>query len=276
MTIYSIVARGKRYLEYAALSVMGLVRGNVHPTNIFINCHKSQEFTLKTEIDVLRALGVNIYFTTLNHIAKHCIVDEYFHQFPNVQRIVQIDADCVFDGDYRIKLDDFFTPDSDISLWSNGCDGVKDHKDRMTLLLEPYKSDKLKYIGFVQDVFDVDIFSNYFKNFLTKGWIYGGIILYNRSILSKKYDWNSILKHSKISQCDETPIQYVRCDPIDLITETLNSSRINHIVNPKELNFTNGSNHFIHFAGDHYRLHNEANKNIIETEYKRLVENLYA
>lgn len=282
-TLYSIVARGQRYIEYAALCINGLINnGNVNPNNIIVTVHEWDLNNSQFGIRILKEFGVRIETDNNNIIAKHLIVDRLFKKYQEFTHIVNIDADCIYTG--KKPLENIFEIEEDIGAWTHNCCPIEDSLNRNELLKSEFKitsRESTKYNSFVKENFGFYLYPNedWLKWLVKEGWIFGGIISYNRSILLRR-DWINILKHSEISGCDETPIQYVRYNSVDenFKFKGLNSLEIEHVVNPKVLNLQNDefeNDAFIHFAGDHYRLQNESNKKIISDMYYYLVHGKY-
>ena len=179
-TLYSIVARGQRYIEYAALCINGLINnGGVDPNNIIVTVHEWDLNNSQFGIRILKEFGVTIETDNNNIIAKHLIVDRLFKKYPYCDYIVNIDADCVYTGTKR--LNGIFEIEEDIGAWDHNCDPVSDFSSRYSLLSKGIH--KEEYNSWVYDTFGIRLDSSTWYDYLIKnGWIFGGIISYNKNI----------------------------------------------------------------------------------------------
>jgi hypothetical protein len=118
------------------------------------------------------------------------------------------------------------------------------------------------------------------KAAVTLNWMHGGIIFYPRRFMERNEAWmRKATAFGCLSPCDETPM-FISEFIGELVVHDLRRRKDlsdAHIIGPAALSFRSNMYKpvdFVHYAGDHYREHNEINKNIIYSELRYVKQQL--
>lgn len=264
-----------RYGEYLIVSIVSLLNAEVPASDIHVSIHEEYASQNFFHIHVLRNLGVNLFIDETNPHTKALLIHNHL---VNGHDVVQIDCDCVWRGDVKIdptiRALSIFEKlsDNEIACWEKPANAMTFFNDRRCLLIPRYfrrdDTTEGEYTDWIYANTGIPIFAFYqwLKN--RNQWPLGGLVFYPAKLVRSE-SWPLILIHGKISCCDETAIVLASYAKSLRITDLSETKTLTHTVNPTHLSFdeVKGQADFVHFAGDHYRLHNTENRNKILSKY---------
>jgi len=257
-----IVIEEPKFFRYAISTIHKLVtRGNVAPKDIVFSV--APEF-LGEEVDKLADMGVQI-LPTLASLNKPGCIDRIFKMYPTCQSVVQVDSDIYLNQTHDLYAFAKKHQTKDFAAYLNTIFKASDVFDVRTAKYPQENTFGSKQYGFVdparrrclgrlvKEIYGEDLESMMVWLY-KQPWPHGGIVIYNRSILSK-IGWDMLLKWSEFSRQEETGIVLAMKSDPSIEWEVLTHEDIIHWFSNENMWAIDKAKQigFIHYAGDWFR-----------------------
>jgi hypothetical protein len=267
------------YARLACLCVDSLIRrGGVDPCHIIISIDHTLDATIYSKF--IRNLGVNVRVIDTKEFetSKIYYISRLFLEYPVIEKIIQLDADTVLTERMDLlKVIEDMSDDGDVYMYPQLLNGFDVFK--MRLVLTPNGHDYClmltgaeNFRTVIKRIFNCNV--DEFTKWLSDApWIYGGLTIYNRTIMLNSEMWDKIQQFSYECVCDE--ICLLLCMYMyksEFKYKFMAQELLPHRVSPPIMDIVDGRG-IIHLAGDWYRLHNQAHKFILDTAVDNLIKN---
>jgi hypothetical protein len=274
--IHLCITARENYARWACLCINSLIRrGGVAPSDIIVSIYAP--LLGSRAAGMLRSMGVTlrVYGPEETVWSKFALLDRLFGEFPAITRVVQLDCDiCLTEDLDFIGVVDGLTSGFDmLSYLAPSCRPTETFVGRSALYHSGFSPSgppvsRNRLDAFLTGTFGFSLDS--FEMALPElPWTYGGVMVIDRS-LTHSLAWRSMVAFSYICACDETAValaMHQRGNPIRWAP--ISQRHLPHRVNPPVLSLVEGPG-LVHYAGDWYRVRNEANRMLLDAAFDEL------
>jgi len=258
---FSITAANNvRFFYYAISAIYGLINnGGIDPSDIIFNV-SSVCYHLTEPLEKLESMGVVILPLTATPLCKPVYADRVFRYFPEATTVVLVDSDAFLNKtvDLYKVIQQYQEVDCALYISPSKESPKALMLRRDGLFLPDYSYIKGKRELANLQEFALREYSESLDNLLnfaySQEWFHGGIVIYNRSILTKKA-WKEILAWSGICSCDETAFLFAKRAGSDFVWKAIDNNVITHYFTGENMPSFDRSLYkgWMHFAGDWFR-----------------------